>query len=107
MLVEHSQENTWQRGWWFVYINKKPWLLQNSLKTEKDKSSIFYKLFLSHETIDKSNGQTPINPFAGGLPILNGITASESEIEDILDCIDTNKSTCPDRVSPRKLKGSW
>ena len=73
----------------------------NIVTNNKDKAAIFNNFFLSHSTIDTTNAKLPDQP---AYPIgIDQIQATESEVSDLLKCIDTTKATGPDGISPKLL----
>lgn len=71
----------------------------------KRKASLFNKYFLSHSQLDDS--KTTLPPFRKlNDDSINTIVASEKEVLDLINVIDTSKSTGPDGISPRLLKAA-
>ena len=70
----------------------------------KRKANLFNSFFLSHCKIDTSNAQLPIEDNPDQAFALETIAVSEAEVADLLKCIDPNKATDPDGISPHLLK---
>ena len=70
----------------------------------KQKADLFNKFFLSHSKIDTSNTDLPNNQQPVTPNTLNDIVATEQEVLDLINSLETNKSTGPDGISPQLLK---
>ena len=72
-------------------------------ETSEEKANHFNEFFLSHNNIDTSNASLPKMP-ENNMEGLSAIDVTENEILDLLKCLDTNKATGPDGISPKLLK---
>ena len=70
----------------------------------QSKANLFNSFFLSHSKIDTSNAQLPVEDNPDQAFSLETIAVSDAEVADLLKCIDPNKATGPDGISPRLLK---
>ena len=67
------------------------------------KAEAFNSFFLKHSNIDTSHAHLP-DPIRHTNNELTNIKITESDVIELLKCIDISKSTGPDAISPRMLK---
>ena len=75
------------------------------VSSSKDKATVFNDFFLSHSNIDTTNAQLPYDDSSPEFN-LDNITATEQEINDLLQCLDTNKAAGHDGISAKMLKAA-
>ena len=66
---------------------------------------MFNNFFLNQNDIDLSNAQLPSH-IAIPIVVLDSITASEQEVYDLIQSLDSTKSTGHDGISVKILKGA-
>jgi hypothetical protein len=110
-LTDSLKDSKTSKGWWRTvksllgkgsFRSFPPMEVNNSFVTKnQDKATAFNNFFLSHSDIDTSNAQLPPHDFIDEKLVSVNIT--QSEVIDLLKCIDTSKATGPDGISPKLL----
>lgn len=110
-LTEKLSKNKNSKSWWSTV----KWLLGKGgdisyptlnvngkqITDNQDKAESYNDFFLSHSNIDVSNASLPDDDnFESNLTEIN---ATEEEVRDLIECIDTTKATGPDGISPKLL----
>ena len=111
LLKDPDNLNTKQ--WWNIassILNRQksssypPLVVGNEIVTgSKEKAEMFNEYFTSFATLDSSNVQLPISN-EDQYNILSNIEITESEVRDLIHCMDTGKASGPDQVPPMLLK---
>ena len=116
-LTESLLSNNNSKAWWSTV----KWLLGKygdtaypslningkQISDNKEKAEAFNEFFLSHSNIDDSEASLhDDHDNDDGIEFLHkleSIIATEDEVRDLLECIDTTKATGPDGISPKLL----
>ena len=113
-LTSSSTRNS--KSWWETVNNilgrqksdSYPPILDESnnkfVSEHAQKARLFNQFFLSHNQVDSSNVNIPVNEINENIPTLDNIITSEQEVLDYIVNIDANKATGHDGISPRLLK---
>ena len=81
-----------------------PTLVTNNNYAETDfhKANMLNEYFASQTVVNDSNKQLP--PLAPAQHILNSISVTEQDVNDVLINLDATKASGPDQISPRLLR---
>ena len=111
LLTDYLSGSKNTKGWWHIVkslfgkgsFSSLPAMEVNNvvISDSKGKAEAFNDFFLSHVSIDTSNAKLPENSNLESR--LDSIVASEQEVLDLINSLDTTKATGPDEICPRLL----